>query len=189
MDSSLQLEGYTWINFNRSVKHVRAPKPSGSVGLFIKQSLLQEYNVSTLDKTVDGILIVQFKHKYTDFTFVVCACYFSPENSTWGSNATAWFAHLMAMLYTCNYADAIFDCGDFNARIGKENDIIHNIDSVAQRVVLDQTKNPRGDVFTDFLKDMQLCVVNGRVTTQNDNFTFVSTRGRSVVDYIVTHHD
>ena len=93
------------------------------------------------------------------------------------------------MLYTCNYADTVFVCCDFNARIGEENDVIHNIDNVAQRVVLDEIKNPRGDVFTDFLKDMQLCVINGRVTPQNDNFTFVSTHGRSVVDYIVTHHD
>ena len=62
VDPSLQLEGYTWINFSRSVKHARAPKPSDGVGLFIKQSLLQEYNGFTLDKTVDGILILQFKH-------------------------------------------------------------------------------------------------------------------------------
>ena len=64
MDSSLQLVGYTWINFSKSVKHVREPKPSGGVGLFIKQSSLQEYSVSTLDKNVDGILIAQFNDNW-----------------------------------------------------------------------------------------------------------------------------
>ncbi len=41
----------------------------------------------------------------------------------------------------------------------------------------------------EFLLDSKCCIINGRITPEYDNPTFVSTRGTSVVDYIVTPHD
>ncbi len=34
-----------------------------------------------------------------------------------------------------------------------------------------------------------MCVINGRVCPENDNFTRVHTTGSSVVDYMCTFHD
>ena len=38
----------------------------------------------------------------------------------------------------------------------------------------------------EFLKSTKLCTLNGRLKAENDAFTFVSSRGKSVVDYILT---
>ena len=37
----------------------------------------------------------------------------------------------------------------------------------------------------DFLLDSKLCVANGRITPEFDNFTSVSTKGKAVVDYFI----
>ncbi|CAG2190911.1 HMGCR [Mytilus edulis] len=34
-----------------------------------------------------------------------------------------------------------------------------------------------------------MCVLNGRIDVQKDNFTYISGRGKSVVDYICVPHD
>ena len=43
-----------------------------------------------------------------------------------------------------------------------------------------------GEKLIDFVRDMTLCIVNGRVSPEKDNYTSISKRGRSVVDYILT---
>ena len=49
-------------------------------------------------------------------------------------------------------------------------------------------KNEHGDCLLEFLIDAKLCTVIGRIDHLNDNFTCVSTKGKSVVDYIITSH-
>ena len=44
------------------------------------------------------------------------------------------------------YIEILF-CGDLNARIGSNSDIIENIDLVKSRKVLDLLKNKHGDFF------------------------------------------
>ena len=50
------------------------------------------------------------------------------------------------------------------------------------RSCIDDVKNPRGPVFIDFLKSVNYCLLNGRVSPDMDNFTCISHQGRSVVD-------
>ncbi len=49
--------------------------------------------------------------------------------------------------------------------------------------LLDNEKNAFEDLLISFLKDVGLCIVNGRVNSSRDGFTSVSVRGRAVVDY------
>ena len=48
----------------------------------------------------------------------------------------------------------------------------------------DKVKNAHGDLFLTFLKDNRAVILNGRITPYLNNYTFVSTRGLSVPDYI-----
>lgn len=78
--------------------------------------------------------------------------------------------------------------GDFNARIGSLSDIISDIDSAPERQIIDQTTNQHGrDLiefkFIDFM-EAKYCVLNCRFGISNNNFTSVSRKGRSVVDFI-----
>ena len=75
---------------------------------------------------------------------------FAPDDSVWGQNATVFFSHLIALLYTCNYADSVYLCGDYNARIGQGNEVIDGIDELPERKVLDKTKNAHGEAMLDF---------------------------------------
>ena len=74
-----------------------------------------------------------------------------------------------------------------NAKIGDLTDSI-KLDSIPARVILDNTKNMHGDSLIDFLHETKMCVLNGRVSAENNNYTFVSPRGKSVIDYIITDH-
>jgi dUTPase len=67
----LAVQGYSWIGFNRTSIHVNAPKPSGGVGLLIKQWIFDVYTVSLIDRSYDGILGVKFLNSATDHDFIV----------------------------------------------------------------------------------------------------------------------
>ncbi len=57
-----------------------------------------------------------------------------------------------------------------------------------QRQILDEVKNTHGEVFLDFLLEANICIPNGRITLQFDNYTSVSVKGKSVVDYCAVPH-
>ena len=61
----------------------------------IKNDILIEYSMRVIDKSYDGIMVLEFIHKHTNFTFVVCACYLPPDNSVWGQNATLFFSNII----------------------------------------------------------------------------------------------
>lgn len=78
-------------------------------------------------------------------------------------------------------------CGDLNARVGQESDYIEGVDDVKPREVIDDTINRYGDHFLDFLINCNFCMLNGRLGT--NDFTHISKRGRSVVDYVCVPHE
>ena len=104
------------------------------------------------------------------------------------NNSPEFFNRLLLEIYKRVDADAIYFAGDVNARLGGLCDYV-DIDGISERVVLDDTVNNHGKAFREFLLESKCCVTNSRITTENDNFTFASTRGRSVVDYVITPHD
>ena len=75
--------------------------------------------------------------------------------------------------------------GDLNARIGEKIDSILDIDEITSRTVIDKTVNNHGKELLHFLLETKFGIVNGRVTSCNDNFTSVSVKGKAVVDYII----
>ena len=76
--------------------------------------------------------------------------------------------------------------GDLNARTKQILDFIPEIDGdmVPPRQNPDNNKNSHGDCFISFLKENQSVILNGRITPNLNNYTFVSTRGCSVPDYL-----
>ena len=146
--------------------------------------MFNSYKIDIIDQTFEGILGLLFKSYCNGDSFVIFSCYLPPQESAW-SDATNFYAHLMTKLHEFNCYD-IFICGDFNARIGNLADYIDRVDDLPSRKVIDNEKNSHGNMLIEFLKDTQYCVINGRLTPEKDNFTFVCTRGLSVVDYILT---
>ena len=67
------------------------------------------------------------------------------------------------------------------------SDIISHIDRIPHRTVIDKNINQHGHAFIVFLTDSKMCVLNGRLFEDCDNFTSASTT--SVFDYITVPHD
>lgn len=182
---NIELCGYAWFGHNR-VTHRKAVKASGGVGIFVRNSVLEQFYVKIVDKSVDRLLCLRFENRVTLHSFALISCYLPPETSTWGRNAECFFGHLLSLLYRLD-VDSFYLCGDFNARISNLKDYI-DTDDISPRVALDLNSNKHGEAFIEFLKDAKCCVLNGRLNPSADNFTSVSVRGKAVVDYIVTPH-
>ena len=48
--------------------NARAPKPSGGIGVLIKNDILTEYSMRVIDKSYDGIMALEFIHKHVLLT-------------------------------------------------------------------------------------------------------------------------
>lgn len=179
-DLVIHLEGYVWFGQNR-MTHIKAPRGSGGVGIFVKSFLFREYEIEIVDKTVDGIIGICFTHRYSDYGFAVLLMLFTPETSFWGRDASTFFAHLSSQMYLFSNLDAIYVVGDFNSRIGDKMDYVKEVDNIPMRIAIDDYVNRHGKAFLEFLVDAKRCVLNSRVSPLSDNFTSISTKGKAVV--------
>ena len=151
--------------------------------------MFRTFKVSVIDSSAEGILGVLFTHKFSDYKSIVFSCYLPPEDSPWGRDSATFYGQLLAQIYFHNYVDCYFVCGDVNGRTGGLKDFIYDVDMVPPRVCIDDVKNKHGESFVDFLIESKLCITNGRITPELDNFTSISSKGRAVVEYIAVSQD
>ena len=191
-DNIISVPGYlcdkTFFN-NRKVTHNRAKKGYGGVAILFHNDFLKDFDIELIDKTIDGLIVVKVTKKESSYKFMLAGCYLPPEQSVWGRDAEGFYAHILHLIYQYSDVDAFYVCGDLNSRIGKKIDYIENIDNISGRNVIDFVQNSHGAALHDFLVDARFCIVNGRVTPEYNNFTFIHPRGRSVVDFFLTSID
>ncbi|WAR23590.1 hypothetical protein MAR_037259, partial [Mya arenaria] len=125
-------EGYRWFGYNKIEIYRRAPKPSGGVGILIKQCVADAYEVCKVDKVYEGILALKITHRETESDLVIFSCYLPPENSVWGRDGQSFFAHLLSLIYTHGDCDYMFIGADFNARIDRHD--LHGLIGVRSRL-------------------------------------------------------
>ena len=167
--------------------HRNAACGSGGVGVFIHSHLYSSFIVDVLDKSNEGILWIYFKCKYSDFNFSIAICYLPPNESTRPNDQEKFFEDLIQQVY-CNQSKGnTIICGDFNARCGSNTEYIEGVDDVKPRTVIDQTENHNGDLFCEFLSDINFAMVNGRIGV--NDYTYISPRGKAVVDYICVPYE
>ncbi len=63
---------------------------------------------------------------------------------------------------------------------------LKDIHCIPPRQVLDNAFYGYGEALINFVKDCKLCILTGRLDPQNNHFTYISNKGKSVVDYIIT---
>ncbi len=163
-----------------------AVKNYGGICIMIKTHLMEFYSYTIEDKEFDGILAVKFNCKSSDYCFIVVGLYIPPEQTTWGRDAAGFCSHILKIIYEHSYCDHVFLTGDVNSKLVTSQDCIHEIDeNISERKIIDKITNKHGQELTEFLIESKMCVFNGRVTPQHDNYTFVHTRDKSIIDYII----
>ena len=95
----LNIDGYTWYGFNREENHRNAKSGSGGVGFLISSRISNEFNVSILDRSFEGILWLKLVNKVDGQVLLPCVCYLPPENSSRPFDVNAFYEHLLVNLY------------------------------------------------------------------------------------------
>ena len=111
--------------------------------------------------------------------------YLAPETYIYGKDPETFFNEASVLFDDLSDCDIRIGGGDLNARTREIEDFISDIDGdlIPARINPDKCENSHADSFIPFLKDNRLVILNGRITPTFNNFTFISTRGRSVPDY------
>ena len=99
-----------------------------------------------------------------------------------------FYCHLITLIYLNSHVDMFILAGDLNARIGTRQDFIEQVNSISKRIGIDKSINSYCDTFLEFLMDIKMCILNGRVTPKFEDCTCLNKRGNSKVDYIITEH-
>ena len=93
------LEGCSAFTHNRIHLHRRARVGSCGVCLLIKSCLLEQFTVSILDSSVEDILWVEVKDKFTLKVLNICVCYLPSEGSSRHVDPHAFFDNLLLQIY------------------------------------------------------------------------------------------
>ena len=186
----INVPGYKWFGNNR--KHIarRACRGSGGVGMLIRTSILEKFDVAVMADKFEGILWAQLIHKSSKRSLGICACYLPPIGSSRGDHSADFFDSLKALIVENYNVEDFLICGDLNARCGEMEDI-HVVepenDPFPKRIAVDKTTNHLGRELISTLRALDMCIVNGCFNISDDGFTSISSRGMSVVDYIIPY--
>ncbi|CAG2234439.1 unnamed protein product [Mytilus edulis] len=180
----IHVEGYTCFQRNRDKVHVNSKRGSGGVAALVKNDLLKYYNVEILNSEVQDILWIKLSNE--NDIICLCVCYLPPENSVY-NDSLVFYTKLLEQVYMYQNIGKLYICGDFNSRCGDAQDFIEGVDNVQIREIVDSVSNRNGDLLIEFLVDCNMCMVNGRIGSQD--FTHIKGTGKSVVDYVLTPHE
>ena len=185
-DNGITIPNYVWFGQNRTILNSKANRGSGGVGILIHHRILKRFTVSILEQDYEGIFWVQLESIETGRLLLVCVCYLPPKDSTKSVDGLAFFDKLLCDIYKFQNLGQIVIGGDFNARCGSRSDYIEGVDKIPSRNVIDEYENCYGDYILNFLVDVNFCMLNGRIGS--NNYTSISHRGKAVVDYIIVPH-
>ena len=97
----MSINNYTWFGNNRKHIHRRARTGSGGVGLLVRDSFIERYDIDIVNNEHDGIIWIKCSEKggMSNDCFYVCVVYLPPEFSARSVNAHEFFDTLMTQIY------------------------------------------------------------------------------------------
>ena len=183
-DDKISLESYTVYHYNRIVPS-KNRRGSGGIAIAVHKSVLETHVVVGIIKGIDGQLGLKLRNNLNDFLVGVIGLYLSPDSYIYGQDPENFFNQAAVLWDDFSDCDLLLGSGDLNARTKEVLDFLPDVDgNLSRRTNPDKIKNAHGGHFLTFLKDNRAVILNGRVTPELNDYTFVSTRGTSVPDYI-----
>ena len=185
LNEKLELENYTVYQNNRKSPE-KNRRGSGGIAIAVSNSILVSHTILNISKGIDGQISIKLQNRLNEFTIGVVGFYLSPDSYVYGQDAENFFSEAAAMWEDLMDCDLLVGSGDLNARTKDMIDYLPDVDGIVPtRYNPDLKKNSHGNNFITFLKDTRSIILNGRVTPQYNDFTFVSPRGSSVPDYMM----
>ena len=179
LNETVHIDGFTCYQFDRENTKKNAYRGYGGVAILIRNQVLQTFSVVDIQRNIDGILLLNLKQNDTDYHLNIISTYLPPDNSNYGRDANAFFNNLLGILYSKTDQDVIM-LGDLNAKLGS---MIEENVSLCDRICIETKSNSHGQSFMEFLNDGQCVVLNGRFGNESGDYTCISCKGKSVVDY------
>ena len=203
------IPGFKYYDFPRKYIHPHAPKPSGGIGIFVKQCLIEGVKIYSTDECIVWVNLKGSSFGW-DRDKLICCAYFSPIDSSYLHSTivnTDYFNILQEQIAEHNDQGDIFICGDLNARTGQLQDsernimgrdgdledILYNMDANATETELgrkssqDVTVNSYGRCLIDLCKVTGFRIMNGRLHNDKNigEFTYESYLGKSTIDLLI----
>ena len=205
--SDIEVDEFKHIALHRTVKHKRAKRDSGGVILYYRTTISHAIEVVFTDS--DDIVCVKLNAGFfqTDFDIYLYLCYVVPEQSSRQAviekdAIERLYEHIVRTETVTGGECGFLLCGDFNARTQTAPDYVADdtnctfiqlpddyvSDSVMPRASRDRGQlNEHGHALLDLCRRTGIRIVNGRLGDDSGigDFTFINSRGRSVVDYVL----
>ena len=190
-NESFELENYKIYQNNRPALGGGVRRGSGGIAIAIHSSVIETHTVVSVTKGVDGQISVKLRNNFNDFLIGVLALYLPPDNYIYGKDPETFFNHASVLWEDLFDCDLLVGGGDLNSRTKNMIDFLPDIDGnlIPARENPDTMKNSHAESFITFLKDNRSIILNGRITPQLNNYTFVNPRGCSLPDSLFTPVD
>ena len=119
-------------------------------------------------------MAVKLKCTDNDALIGMLCNYLPPDSYRYGKDAESYFTDSSIVISDLSDCDLIVAGGDLNARTKCELDYIPEVDNLSlARTNPDTDKNQHGNQFLQYLKNNRALILNGRITPEHNNFTFV----------------
>ena len=209
--SNIDVNNFESFVLNRKEQKKKCKRNSGGIILYLRNNLVDKDTLVFLDD--EDFLWVKISKSIlsSENDLYICLCYFIPENSSRQSmtESNVFDRLLDSVVFIENKSNnncSMLICGDFNSRTSTKPDFVEDDGNVHISVLPDEYipdnflqrfseddghENSNGLLLLDFCKQTGLRIMNGRVGDDYGvgRFTFVGSRGSSVVDYIISSQD
>ena len=185
-NQTIKIDNFTVFQQNRTLNNPNLKKGSGGIAIAINNDIMKYHSIVSIHKNdTDGILGLKLVNNLTKFTLGIMGNYLAPDNYHYGRDPEGYFNNVSSIWEDLSNCDLCVGKGDVNARTKQLLDFIPEIyGNIPPRLNPDNFRNSHGNSFITFLKDNRAVILNGRITPEQNNYTFVSARGSSVPDYM-----
>ena len=209
--SELTVNNFESFVLHRQENKKNSKRNSGGIVLYIRNKYVSDDTL--IFTSHDDILWVKISSSVLSLNndLHICLCYVVPDESSRQAliETNIFDRKLESVVYIESKAQNEFSmliCGDFNARSSNNPDFVLDDDSHHMNVLPDEYTpdqfmnrcsqdighvNNNGLLLLDLCKQTGVRILNGRVGDDKGvgKFTFVGSRGCSVVDYVLASQD
>ena len=177
-NSKIYVPGYKW--FGKPRESIKGKRGEGGVGFLVGEPLLDDVVIMKNVKCSETIWLRIRIRKRAD---LYIGCVYLPTQGNVKYICTDRFNLLEEDICMFQSKGRVLLLGDFNARVGKSNDVDDVIGMFGEA-----SCNSNGKLLIELLQNCNLVICNGRTMLKDPQWTRVQNRlgHKSIIDYIIT---